>query len=182
MDGQHCHTFQCLAQHCKHKTRSIQRYLDTGDAKSTGNLRKHTKRCWGDNVVALADKAKTAKDLWDITIEGSLKPQSITATFERNGKGTPTYACQQHTKTETWAEIIRWVSESMRPFEIVEDRGFHCLMKTVWPGSYIPSRTTVSRDTKHVFVNTWKRVAKILRVSTLVDSLIEMHADLLSEA
>lgn len=182
MDGRRCHAFQCLAQHCKHKTRSIRRYLDTGDAKSTGNLRKHAKRCWGDNIVALADKAKTAKDLRDITIEGSLKPQSITAAFERNGKGTPTYACQQHTKTETRAEIVRWVSESMRPFEIVEDRGFHCLMKTGRPGSYIPSRTTVSRDTKRVFVNTRKRIAKILRVSTLVDSLIEMHADLLSEA
>ena len=117
-----------------------------------------------------------------LTIEGSLKPQSITATFEQNGKGTPTYACQQHTKTKTQAKIIRWVSESMRPFEIVEDHGFHCLMKTGRPGSYIPSYTTVSQDTKQVFVNTWKCIAKILRVSTLVDSLIEIHTDLLSEA
>jgi hypothetical protein len=28
------------------------------------------------------------------------------------------------------AEIVRWVSENLRPFEIVRDRGFQSLMKT----------------------------------------------------
>jgi hypothetical protein len=58
VEGQHCHAFRCLAKHCKHKSRGIQRYLDTGDARSTGNLRKHAKKCWGNDVVVLADKAK----------------------------------------------------------------------------------------------------------------------------
>jgi hypothetical protein len=62
------------------------------------------------------------------------------------------------------AEIVRWVSESMRPFNIVEDRGFQSLMKTGRPECYIPSRKTVSRDVKQVFANTRKRVAKMLRV------------------
>ena len=62
------------------------------------------------------------------------------------------------------AEIVRWVSESKRPFSIVEDRGFQALMKTGRPGYYIPSATTVSRDVKKVFVNVRKRMAKMLQV------------------
>jgi hypothetical protein len=46
--------------------------LDTSDAKSTGNLRKHAKKCWGDEVVTLDDKAKTAKKVCDTMVKGSL--------------------------------------------------------------------------------------------------------------
>jgi hypothetical protein len=48
--------------------------LDTGDAKSTGNLRKHAKKYWGDEVVTSADKAKTAEEVRDTTVKGSLDP------------------------------------------------------------------------------------------------------------
>ena len=129
------------------------------------------KKCWGDEVVASADKAKTAKEVRDTTIKGYLNPQSITAAFERKGKGKVKYSYRQHTKTESMAEIVRWVSESMRPFDIVEDRGFLCLMKTGRPEYYIPSQSTVSRDVKQVFANVRKRIAKMLRVSTLVGSI-----------
>jgi hypothetical protein len=173
VEGRRCHAFQCLAKICKQKSRSVRRYLDTGDAKSTSNLRKHAKKCWGDAVVASADKAKTAREVRDTNIKGYLNPQSITAAFERKGKGKVTYSHRQLTKTESKAEIVRWVCESMRPFDIVEDRGFQRLMKT-GPGRpeyYIPSRTTVSRDVKLVFVNVRKRIAKMLKVSTLVCSI-----------
>lgn len=51
------HVFECEAKHCKGKAngRQVHRYLDTTDAKSTGNLRKHVKS-WGDETVAAADK------------------------------------------------------------------------------------------------------------------------------
>ena len=62
------------------------------------------------------------------------------------------------------AEIVRWVSESMRPFSIVEDRGFQCLMKTGRPDYYLPSASTVSRDVKLVFARTRERIAKLLQV------------------
>ena len=62
------------------------------------------------------------------------------------------------------AEIVRWVSESKRPFKIVEDRGFKKLMKTGRPEYYIPSPQTVSRDVKKVFVHARKRIAKMLQV------------------
>jgi hypothetical protein len=63
------------------------------------------------------------------------------------------------------AEIVRWVSESMRPFSIVKDRGFQSLMKTGRPEYYIPSPETVSRDVKKVFVCCRERIAKMLQVS-----------------
>ena len=62
------------------------------------------------------------------------------------------------------AEIVRWVCESKRPFEIVKDRGFQSLMKTGRPGYHIPSPPTVSCDVKKVFVRVRKRIAKMLQV------------------
>jgi hypothetical protein len=61
------------------------------------------------------------------------------------------------------AEIVRWVCESMRPFKIVEDRGFRKLMKTGRLAYYIPSKITVSRDVKKVFVKCCQRIARSLQ-------------------
>ena len=54
--------------------------------------------------------------------------------------------------------------ESVRPFSIVEDRGFKLLMKTGRPEYYIPSASTVSRDVKLVFARTRERVSEMLQV------------------
>lgn len=68
--------------------------------KSTGNMWKHAKRCWGDEVVASADKAKNANEVRATTIKGFLDPKSITAAFEQKGKGKVTYSHRQHMKTK----------------------------------------------------------------------------------
>ena len=60
------------------------------------------------------------------------------------------------------AEIMWWVSESPRPFEIVKDHSFECLMKTGRPEYYIPSPSIVSRDVRLVFLQTHKCIAKTL--------------------
>ena len=62
------------------------------------------------------------------------------------------------------AEIVRWVAESKRPFQIVNDRAFKSLMKTGRPGYRIPSAETVSKDVKQVFVRVRHRIAKMLQV------------------
>ena len=62
------------------------------------------------------------------------------------------------------AEIVRWVPESKRPFQIVKDRGFQMLMKTGRPEYHIPSPETVSRDVKKVFVHVRKQIVKLLKV------------------
>ena len=64
------------------------------------------------------------------------------------------------------AEIVCWVSENKWPFNIVTDRGFWSLMKTGRPGYCLPSAETASRDTRVVFINVQRCIAKMLQVST----------------
>jgi hypothetical protein len=126
-------------------------------------MRKHAKTCWGADILASADTAKHVDEVRATTVKGILNPQSITAAFERKGKGKVTFSHRQHTKTESRAEIVRWVAESKRPFKVVSDRGFQSLMKTGRPEYYIPSPTTVSRDVKQVFANARKRIGRMLQ-------------------
>ena len=63
---------------------------------------------------------------------------------------------------------MRWVAESKRPFQVVNDRGFQMLMKTGRPDFYIPSAETVSRDVKNVFVRVRQRIAKMLQVKLVM--------------
>jgi hypothetical protein len=63
----------------------------------------------------------------------------------------------------------------MRPFKIVKDRGFQCLMKTGRPNYYIPSMQTVSRDVRTVFVSCRRRIAKILQVELNDTFLRQRH-------
>lgn len=51
----------------------------------------------------------------------------------------------------------------MRPFSIVQDRGFQSLMKTGRPGYWVPSPTTVARDIKDVYARTRTRIGHLLR-------------------
>jgi hypothetical protein len=164
--------------------RHIWRYLDTADGKSTSNLHRHAKTCWGEEAVVGADAAKSHGATHEV-VEKSLMmlDGSITAMFECvKGNGKVTYSHKQHTKTEARytlishlsscphtdrvvsMEIVRWVAESMCPFKVINDRGFQCLIKTGRPGYYIPLPKTVSRDTKKVFVRCHKWIAKMLQV------------------
>ena len=59
-------------------------------------------------------------------------------------------------------EIVRWVTESMRPFSIVKDRGFQSLMKTGRPGYWIPSPSTVAQDIKSIYMRTRTRIGHLL--------------------
>ena len=60
--------------------------------------------------------------------------------------------------------IVRWVLENARPFSIVADYYFLCLMMSGRPGLYVPSLSTVSRDVKLVFAKTCERIAAMLQV------------------
>jgi hypothetical protein len=100
--GHKAHVFECMARSCHCKNKSVRRYLDTGDAKLTGNLRRHAKVCWGEEAVAGAD------NMWDIKTAqealGNVKgvDGSITTLFQRAAKGRMTYSHRQHTKIEVW--------------------------------------------------------------------------------
>jgi hypothetical protein len=57
------------------------------------------------------------------------------------------------------------VAESLRPFEVVQDKGFQVLMKTGRPEYYLPSPSTVARDVRLVFTRTREHIAKMTMVS-----------------
>lgn len=106
--GRRVHVFECSAKHCKGKGngRMVRRYLDTSDAKSTGNLRKHARVCWGEETVAAADQTRDINAARDAL--GKRKDGSITEAFERLAKTNVTYSHRQHTTTETrWVFILR---------------------------------------------------------------------------
>jgi len=96
------HVFECAATHCKGKGngRMVRRYLDTGDAKSTSNLRKHAKICWGEEAVTAADNTGTVQAAREALKKMPLVNSSITDAFERVAKGKVTYSHRQHTTTE----------------------------------------------------------------------------------
>jgi hypothetical protein len=175
--GRKYHAFTCLQKHCR---KMINRYTNKADQGSTGNLRKHIKKCWGQNVLDVADKAKDKQAALPM-VKNFMNTGKITTIFERKGKGEITYSIMQHKPHETRyvfiipgpvdiclhvysAEIVRWVCESLRPFNIVGDRGFKVLMKTGRPHHYLPSPSTVGRDVRQVFVQVWRRIANLLRV------------------
>jgi len=90
------HVFECLAENCKAKgknPRFVNRYLDKTDARSTSNLRKHVKSCWGVDILAAADKNK---DLDAVRAVVGKMPElkdgrSLAAAIEGLGKGKLTY-------------------------------------------------------------------------------------------
>jgi hypothetical protein len=95
-NGRRFHIFRCAAKGCK---QSIRRYLDKGDAKSTSNLHKHAKICWGGETVATINGMGSVDVVRD-TMK-THKSGSILSAFKRKVKGSVTYSHRQHTKTET---------------------------------------------------------------------------------
>ncbi|KAF8258098.1 hypothetical protein EI94DRAFT_1527355, partial [Lactarius quietus] len=141
------HVFECTAHSCHG------RFLDTGDAKSTSNLRRHAKLCWGEENVTMADDAHDAKTAREALRHGKKVNGSIMSAFQHVAKGQVTYSHRQHTKLEV----------RKRPFQIMNDCGFHSLMKTGRPEYHIPSQQTLSCDVRNVFVRVRGQVVKLLQ-------------------
>lgn len=101
IDSRKAHVFECAARSCRCRTRFVRRFLDKGDAKSTSNLRRHAKVCWGDEVVAAADTTRDVKTAREALGDHKTLDGSITSLFECAAKGgTVTYSHRQHTKLE----------------------------------------------------------------------------------
>jgi hypothetical protein len=162
VDKRRSHLFKCQGKGCK---TTIRRFLDTKDARSTGNMRKHVRTCWGLAALEAADSAANADDVRTKIVRGILRDGSITDAFERKGQGKITYSNRQLSRTEIKAEAARWACEDLRPFTIVTDKRFLIIVKSGRPEMYIPSPATVSRDVRLIFAKTRKRIAKMLLVS-----------------
>lgn len=98
IQGRRVHEFKCAARGCQ---ASIRRYLDTKDAKSTGNMRKHVRTCWGNEVLDAADEAKDVTEVRTKIVKSIIRNGSITTAFECKGNGKVTYSHRSHTKAET---------------------------------------------------------------------------------
>jgi hypothetical protein len=100
VDNRCVHVFICSARRCKGKGKygqHIRRYLDTGDAKLTSNLRHHAKVCWGNEAIDAAGEMKDAYAARDAMAKVTPRDGSLTAVFERIGKkDRVTYSHQQH--------------------------------------------------------------------------------------
>ena len=107
------HVFECAATCCmgKGNGRMVHRYLDTGDAKSTSNLCKHAKICWGEEAVAAADNTKDIRAAREALGKMNLVDGSILSAFKRAAKGNVTYSHRQHTTAEA-----RYVSSAPSTF------------------------------------------------------------------
>ena len=177
------HVFVCGAGHCKGNGkygRHVRRYLDKGDAKSTSNLRRHAKGCWGREAIEAADNTKDAFAARDAMAKAIPRDGSLTSVFARIGKqDRVTYSHRQHTRAEVRVGIVRWVAENMRPFLIVKDRLLLSLLKTGRPDYHVPSPQTVSRDVKNVFVHCRQRIAKMLQVSVTSESVIDCPREII---
>lgn len=107
VDGRRCHEFKCAATFCKGKgmnPRIVRRYLDKADRGSTSNMHKHAKGCWGGEIVSRALETKkdlTINEVRESLAKAKLQDGTITALFQRQGKGNVSFSMKQHTYTET---------------------------------------------------------------------------------
>jgi hypothetical protein len=101
VDGHCAHIFECAAGRCRGKNgRDVCQYLDKGDARSTSGLRHHATKCWGAEAVKSADGTKDLEAARTVLLNTKLRDGTITAQFERIGRGKVTYSHRQHTSTE----------------------------------------------------------------------------------
>ncbi|KAL4071957.1 hypothetical protein J3A83DRAFT_4093112, partial [Scleroderma citrinum] len=154
------HVFKCTAKGCR---KSIHQFLDKGDAHSTRSMHKHVKACWGEDVLHQVFELGNVKTAHE-TVNTYAVNGSITMAFEQKNKIKMQYSHQPHTRWQTRAKIVRWVAESTHPFNIIDDAGFQCLMKTGRPNCYLPNLSTVLCDIQNTFVQVHQKIAKKLQV------------------
>lgn len=121
IDGRRTHIFECGAKNCMGRGRNgryVRRYLNTTDATSTSNLRRHAKICWSEATVEAAGKTTDVRAARAVLAKSIMRDGSITAAFERVAKEKVTFSHRQHTRTES-----RWVFQSITSF-ICSERSY----------------------------------------------------------
>jgi uncharacterized DUF497 family protein len=59
------------------------------------------KNCWSDEALKATEAAENVEEARETVVKSLNNNGSITAVFERTGKGKVTYSNRQHTRTET---------------------------------------------------------------------------------
>ena len=82
-------------------------------------MHKHAKNCWGEENVSKALEAKgelSINDVRESLAQAKLHNGSITAAFERKGKGSVTFSTRQHTYMET--RLVDKISHKMKKMSL----------------------------------------------------------------
>ena len=69
-------------------------------------MRKHVESCWGEDALKAAMEAGSEKDARETVVKELRGSGTITASFERKGKGKVTFSHRQHTKAETKSVML----------------------------------------------------------------------------
>ncbi len=99
IDNRKAILFQCAARGCG---KTLQRFHDTHDRSSSGNLHKHTRLCWGEEAVGQAKAIGDATRVRSCIVQGLQKNSDITEYFrlEKAAK-KPLYLHQQMSRAQT---------------------------------------------------------------------------------
>ena len=92
-----CHEFQCLKRDCKYASRH---FLDTKDRASTGNMLKHAKVCWGEDVCKMVDQCRDLEQARSKITEPIASSGAILAGFRPEGNVVVKYSHRMPMKTE----------------------------------------------------------------------------------
>ncbi|KAJ3816387.1 hypothetical protein F5880DRAFT_1494337 [Lentinula raphanica] len=131
------HSAEYLLYRCSKCSETIRQGLKTGDRGSTGNLREHVKKCWGEDALTAVK---------DSTLE---KAQAAVRDFKKT---------KQTTLTLVVNSVTSWFkSFSTRPPEKEKIR-----YKEGRPNHYVPSNETVARDVKKLYNGCKTQLAKVL--------------------
>ena len=59
-------------------------------------MRRHVKKCWGEEILKVAGEAKYVEEAWNTIVKGFLRNGKITTYFEqKDGKHNITYSTTQ---------------------------------------------------------------------------------------
>ena len=132
--GQHYHFFPCAAHICKAEFGGVRRYQDKKDCQSTSNLKKHAVRCFGEDAVKQAMEGQAIKDT----------SGSVFESFARHGQQPVTVSNWSLTNPEARAHMVKWITESNRPANILTDREFISMLTASRPHITVPSPSTIT--------------------------------------
>ena len=153
-NGRRSHFFVCDARQCKFSAGGVRRFLDKGDKSSTANLKSHAIKCWGEEAVRNACEGAKPRE----NVSGS-----ICAAFARQEQQPVRVSHRTHTTSQARAHIVKWVTESTRPADIISDRELRELLTAGRPKLELPSPNTVRRDIQASFERAQGIIRKLLQ-------------------
>ncbi|KAJ3966202.1 hypothetical protein EV361DRAFT_777876, partial [Lentinula raphanica] len=149
-----------LVYRCTKCGEKLRQGLKTGDRGSTGNMRDHVKKCWGEE--ALAAIKETTLDQARKAVRDLSKGKQSTLTARKFGAlmFCPNPAHSARFDILHSVVTARWAAESARPFCIVSDHCYKWLQKEGRPNQYVPSKETVGRDVKILYAASKNHLVK----------------------